>query len=186
MRCYGIDLGTSIVSFNQWENSVWRIWTNESAPLWAQEPETLPHPQEQPGQVLQHPPLLRPGNLRDHQAPGRGPYIVGREKAVEGNVIPWETFTEIDYFCDFHNFCWEISTQGHQLWRLAELSLKCLFLFVVRWCCYPGVGPRPSQTITMTSTASPWLGWRLSLPSMEHSKSGNWIKSYSPRRGDWS
>ena len=32
--CYGIDLITSIVSFHQSEQSIWSIWTNESAPLW--------------------------------------------------------------------------------------------------------------------------------------------------------
>ena len=30
--CYGIDIGASIVRFNQSENSNSRIWTNESAP----------------------------------------------------------------------------------------------------------------------------------------------------------
>ena len=32
--CYGIDLGRRIVKFNQSENSISRILTNESAPIW--------------------------------------------------------------------------------------------------------------------------------------------------------
>ena len=32
MCCYDIDLGT-ISKLNQWEQSIWTIWTNESAPL---------------------------------------------------------------------------------------------------------------------------------------------------------
>ena len=65
--CYGIDLGTSIVKFNQWKQSISRIPTNESAPLWRSSIPGYQARQRTVGTLMRAHQATSPGNTQNSE-----------------------------------------------------------------------------------------------------------------------